>query len=297
MKILVMGAGAIGSLIGGLLSASGEDVTLVGRYAHVRAIKKKGLRISGLTEKVVKVDARLRPFPADLVLLTVKSYDTEDAIKMVPLRENTVVVSIQNGYGNLEQISKYAKGRAIGGITSHASLFLSPGHVKHTGYGDTVIGEQDGRITERVKKIKKIFSEAGIPTKVTRDIRREIWKKLIVNCGINAITALASCKNGEILSRKELREIMILAVKEATEVAKIETEIKENMLRKTIDVIRKTAENESSMLQDLKRGRRTEIDAINGAIVRIAEREGMEAPLNKVLYSLVKSIEISRNSS
>jgi 2-dehydropantoate 2-reductase len=306
-KIMVLGAGAIGSLFGGLLADAGNDVTLVGRAAHVNAIKKNGLRISGLTEKVLQVKAATKPVKSDFVLLTVKSYDTETAARMIPLGKNTVVMNIQNGLGNVEKIADaVGLSRTLGGITSHGSLHLAPGHIKHTGIGYTTIGELDGVCpnldadasrsdrgkTKRVERIAEIFNDAGIETKISEEIKRDIWVKLIVNAGINALTALAGVKNGMLLEIPEMKESMRLAVEEATLVAgKSGIRIDEDTVKKTEDVARLTKENESSMLQDVKKRKKTEIDAINGAVAALGKKLGVETPVNMTLYALVRGKE------
>ncbi|MDY6966602.1 MAG: ketopantoate reductase family protein [Halobacteriota archaeon] len=291
--IMVMGAGAVGSLFGGLLADSGYDVTLVGRSAHVDVICKNGLKISGITKKNIRVKASTDPIYADLVLLTTKSYDTEEATRQIPIDVDTTVVSLQNGLGNLEAISGITgEEKVVGGITFLGSTFIEAGHIKHTGLGRIVIGELDGSITDRTKTISKIFQNAGIPVEVTDDIFSRIWDKLIINVGINAPAALAKIKNGQILEYPEMKWVMVEAIKEAISIAeKIGINISEGLIEETIEVAEKTAQNKCSMLQDFERGRKTEIDAINGAIVRLGGRVGVKTPINRVLYSLVKGIE------
>jgi 2-dehydropantoate 2-reductase len=288
IDMMIMGAGAIGSLFGGLLADAGYDAVLVGRKEHVDAIRDRGLRISGLTEKVIDVKAATEPIPARTVLLTVKSYDTEEAMRSVPLRSETVIVSIQNGLNNVERIeSIVGAARTIGGVTSHGSLFISPGHIRHTGTGDTIIG---GRDRERAMEVAEMFNHASIRTMVRENIMDEIWKKLIVNVGINAPTALTGIKNGMLLETN-VEWVMVKAVEEAISVAR-----RMRMGYASVEDVRivakMTAENKSSMLQDVRRGKRTEIDAINGEIVRIGEELGIPTPVNRTLYSLIKSLEI-----
>jgi 2-dehydropantoate 2-reductase len=293
MQIAVMGAGAIGSLFGALLARAGFDVTLIGRELHVRAIKEKGLRVSGLEEFNVKLKAVTLPVEADLFLFTVKSYDTEQAARAIPLKETTAVLTLQNGIGNEEIIASIiGSERVISGKTAYGSTLLEPGHIRYTGKGETVIGELDGRVTERIKKIAELFNSAGIETSIAVDINTKIWEKLIVNAGINAITAITGLRNGEILKFDELKALLRQAVEESVAVAKASgITIKEDMVERTIRVARATAENQSSMLQDVKRGKRTEIDAINGAIVKNGERYGISTPVNRTLTALVKGME------
>ncbi|VUT27691.1 MAG: 2-dehydropantoate 2-reductase [Candidatus Syntrophoarchaeum sp. GoM_oil] len=293
MKIVVMGAGALGSLFGGLLALSGEEVVLVGREKHVDAINESGLKISGLTDAAVYLKASIHPEEADLILFTVKSYDTLDTASKLVLNDVTIILSLQNGLGNEEMIKKVVGDHhVIGGITSYGALFIEPGHIRHTGIGNTVIGELDGSVTERVSHIAKILSEAGIKTEVTDAIKQKIWEKLVVNAGINALTAITDVNNGKLLEISELNNLMRDASLEALEVGlAFGIKLDHDLIEQVEDVARKTAENRSSMLQDVSRGKRTEIDAINGMIVKIGGEVGIETPVNHILTSLVKGIE------
>ncbi|MHC1595370.1 MAG: ketopantoate reductase family protein [Candidatus Syntropharchaeales archaeon] len=293
MKVVVMGAGALGSLFGGILASSGEEVVLVGRERHVDAINKNGLKLSGLTDAVLDLKASVHLEAADLILFTVKSYDTQEAASKLIINDDTIILSLQNGLGNEERIQEVVGDHhVIGGITSHGALFIEPGHIKHTGIGNTVIGELDGAITERVLNIAKILSEAGIKTDVTDVIKQKIWEKLVVNVGINALTAITGVNNGKLLEIPALRELMHAASREAVEVGrKVGIDLDHDLIEEVEDVARKTAANRSSMLQDVSRGKRTEIDAINGAVVKIGAEVGIETPVNRILTLLVKGIE------
>ncbi|OFV67219.1 MAG: 2-dehydropantoate 2-reductase [Candidatus Syntrophoarchaeum caldarius] len=293
MKIVVIGAGALGSLFGGLLASSGEEVVLVGRKKHVDAINARGLRISGLTDAIINIKASTQPEEADLILFTVKSYDTETTASKLIIKEDTTILSLQNGLGNEEKIAEVVGSEhVIGGITSHGALFIEPGHVKHTGIGDTVIGELDGSITQRVKDISRILNNAGIKTEVTDSIKHKIWEKLVVNVGINALTAIVGVNNGKLLEIPELNLLMQDAGLEAIRVARgAKIELEDDLIGYIEDVARKTAANRSSMLQDVSKGKRTEIDAINGMIVEMGTKLGIDTPVNRIFTLLIKSIE------
>ena len=295
MKIVVMGAGAIGSLFGGLLALRGEDVLLVGRRSHVDAINSRGLKISGMTDAIVHVRASTHPEEGDLILFTVKSYDTEKAASSLIINDDTIVLSLQNGLGNEEKIAEVVgREHVIGGVTSYGALFLEPGHVSHTGIGETVIGELDGSITERVSRLSDLLNKAGIRTSVTDSIKRKIWEKLVVNAGINAITAITGVNNGKLLEIPQLRELMRYASLEAVEVGRKQgIDLGYDLIDRVEEVARRTAENRSSMLQDISRGKKTEIDAINGMIVRLGEEVGVDTPVNRILTLLVRGIEKS----
>ncbi|HDM35767.1 MAG TPA: 2-dehydropantoate 2-reductase [Candidatus Syntrophoarchaeum butanivorans] len=295
MKIVVMGAGAIGSLFGGLLALRGEDVLLVGRRSHVDAINSRGLKISGMTDAIVHLRASTHPEEGDLILFTVKSYDTEKAASNLIINDDTIVLSLQNGLGNEEKIAEVVgREHVIGGVTSYGALFLEPGHVSHTGIGETVIGELDGSITDRVSRLSDLLNKAGIMTSVTDSIKRKIWEKLVVNVGINAITAITGVKNGKLLEIPQLRELMRYASLEAVEVGRKQgIDLGYDLIDRVEEVARRTAENRSSMLQDISRGKKTEIDAINGMIVRLGEEVGVDTPVNRILTLLVRGIEKS----
>ncbi len=295
MKIVVMGAGAIGSLFGGLLALRGEDVLLVGRRSHVDAINSRGLKISGMTDAIVHVRASTHPEEGDLILFTVKSYDTEKAASSLIINDDTIVLSLQNGLGNEEKIAEVVgREHVIGGVTSYGALFLEPGHVSHTGIGETVIGELDGSITDRVSRLSDLLNKAGIMTSVTDSIKSKIWEKLVVNVGINAITAITGVKNGKLLEIPQLRELMRYASLEAVEVGRKQgIDLGYDLIDRVEEVARRTAENRSSMLQDISRGKKTEIDAINGMIVRLGEEVGVDTPVNRILTLLVRGIEKS----
>lgn len=296
MKVLILGAGAIGSYFGGMLSKKYE-VTLIGREAHINAIKKNGLKITGKTN--------IRAYPkaftdisesdkSDLIILTVKSYDTKKAIiEAIPYIKNSLVLSLQNGLNNEEIISKIIGENVIGGITSNGVTFVLPGEIYHAGVGETVIGELNFKITNRIKKIQKMFNSVGINCKVSKNIIGEIWAKTIVNACINPITAIYRIKNGEILKNLKYLKILEEVCMEGIEVAK-KANVKLpdcDILEKTKEIARKTANNKSSMLQDIEMGKKTEIDAINGAIVEIGKKFGVPTPVNCRLIEFIKRKE------
>jgi len=301
MKIAVVGAGAMGSLFGGLLAASGEDVTLVDVWReHVDAINAEGLRIGGSEgSRIIRVKATTDPSsvgPVDLIIIFVKSYDTlkatRDALPMV--KEDTVFLSFQNGLGNIEKISEAAgSDRIIPGTTAHGCTLMGPGEVVHAGSGTTIIGELDGRKTERARDIRDALTRAGIETVISGNIRGALWSKVLVNVGINPLTALKGIRNGELLDDPEIKETMRKAVEEAINVAEaLGIDLSPgDQLKHVYDVARATATNRSSMLQDVERGRRTEIDALNGAIVKLAKRLGLKVPVNETLTAAIRNLE------
>ncbi|VUT24619.1 MAG: 2-dehydropantoate 2-reductase [Candidatus Methanolliviera sp. GoM_asphalt] len=292
---MVMGAGAIGSLIGGLMTNAGYNVALIGREWQVKKIRENGLHIYGLEDFCVYPEAYMEPIEADLIFITVKSYDTEVAARVLRMKEKSVVLSLQNGIGNEEKIGRIVGIKhVLGGVTSQGALLLGPGRVKHTGSGKTIIGELDGKITEKTKEIKEILDRSKIETKITTEIKRELWNKLIINVGINAITAITGLENGYICKMKNLRELSRKCVREVLKVAEkagIDTNVKEESV---LNVAKLTAKNRSSMLQDLDRGKKTEINEINGVVVDLGERYGVKCEVNETLLRLVEAMEAAK---
>ncbi len=273
-----------------------HDVLLIGRKSHVDEIKKNGLEISGKTNFVAHPDAAAamgREDEADLVILTVKAYDTEKAVREIVDKCPAPILSLQNGLKNEDTISKIAGGkRAVGGIITHGVRYLSPGKIIHTGTGETIIGEMDGSLSERIKKFANALTECGIETKVSGNIRTEIWRKAIVNAAINPLTAILGCKNGYLLEDEHAKKLMKEICMEGMAVSKsIGIDISGDIVEKAREVARLTADNHSSMLQSINRNKRTEIDYINGEIVRTGRRNGIETPINSALVEIVKAME------
>jgi 2-dehydropantoate 2-reductase len=298
MNIVVFGSGAIGSLFGALL-AKQNKVVLVGRAPHIKCIQQKGLTINGKTHLTVNVPAvestKEISLSADLILLTVKSYDTGTASNQVRslLHDQTMVVSLQNGLDNLEKIEQnIEKKHILAGVTIHGALFSAPGTIIHTGKGKTILGELDGRPSERVNTLISIFNQAGIETRISTDIKREIWRKAIINSSINPLTAFLGCKNGYLLENPLLEKTVEYVCIESSRIASSKGIIVSpvEMIEKTKEVIRDTAENYSSMLQSIQQGKKTEIDSINGVLLRIGTEQKIDTPLNKILFELITSL-------
>lgn len=300
MRIVIMGAGAMGSLFGGLLAFSGEDVLLVDiQKEQVEAIRSSGLTLEeGDKLQNIGVNAAhdvTSLGKADLVIFFVKTYHTEKAVSdaLALEKENTIFLTLQNGLGNEEAISKRINRRKVMlGVTGQGATFLGPGHIRHAGWGKTYIGELDQKVTDRAIQIAKMFREADIDTEVSANIHELIWDKLLVNVGINALTALTELKNGQLLEYPETLRLMEALVSEAAEVARKKgVRIGGSPIEKVKAVAEATKGNRSSMGQDFDFRRKTEIDAINGAVVREAIRLGIPVPYNEAITDLVKVIE------
>jgi 2-dehydropantoate 2-reductase len=295
MKVLVFGAGSVGSAVGALLAAK-HAVTLLCRPDHVKAINERGLRVTGKREMLVKnitgvmdLDGVEAP---DLVLLTVKAYDTASAAKALKevVSPRTVVVSLQNGLDNIDIVQGAFGERAVVGLTSIGITMLGPGEVRWAGEGDTVMGSPSGH-KGTAQRVASILTEAGLPTRTTDDIRSEVWLKAIVNASINPITALVRKENGAILEIPELLALSQAACAEGARAAEANGIALScaDPFDRVREVLRSTASNRSSMLQDVERGKRTEIDQINGALAEKGEGKGVPMPVNRALWALVRS--------
>lgn len=304
MKITILGAGAMGCLYGGLLSESGENqVTLVDIWKeHIDAINQNGLVIMTPdgTERVVKnlqgVCSASESRAAELVVVFVKATHTEEAMRQATnlVGPETVVLTLQNGLGNVEKLcSAVSPKHVIAGTSAFGASIKGPGRIHQGGAGDTVIGELDGSISERIEKIKGVLDRAKLKGKVADNVMGLIWSKLSANIGINAIATLCDIKNGQILDFPESAALQSAAVNECLAVAKAKGIVfpDADPLEHVRLVTRQTAQNTCSMLQDVRAGRQTEIAVINGAIVDLGKELGVPTPVNQVLTNLIKTIQ------
>jgi len=298
MNIVILGAGAIGSLFGALLFKK-NNILLLGKASHVHAVKANGLTIDGKTCLNVNISAEDSvediPFSVDLLIVTVKSYDAESAINQAKkiINDDTVVLSLQNGLDNVKVIEHVVdRKQIIAGVTTQGAFFSKPGCIVHTGVGKTILGELDGESSERIKNVNDIFNQVGIKTVVSKSIIKEMWVKAIVNSSINTLTAFFKCKNGYLLENFILEKIVEKICQESTNVADaygINLSYLD-MVQKTKEVIRNTSENYSSMLQSVKRGKKTEIDSINGTLIDIGRSYDVDVSLNAIMMSLIKTL-------
>ena len=302
MKTAIIGPGAMGSLFGSLLARPGEEVWLVGnRQEQVDRICSGGLTVEEKGKiRIVPMNATsdvTSVGKAYLVIFFVKTYDIEEAVSdsLVLEKKDTIFLTLQNGLGNEEAICKKVHPKKVMlGITGHGATLLAPGHIRHAGWGKTFIGELDHRITDRALRIAQVFCEAGIETEVSSNIHDQVWGKLLVNVGINALTALTGFRNGQLLDYPETVRLMEKLVSEAAEVARRKgVHLAEDPVEKVKKAAESTRENRSSMGQDFDHRQKTEIDAINGAVVREAQASGIPVPFNQAVTDLVKAIEKS----
>ena len=294
MKITIFGAGAIGSLLGAHLSRH-HDVAFIGRPPHITSIQSQGLTITGKTRFHGKIMARTTlddTTTPDLIIVTVKAYDTAIAAGEISsiLTPTTTVLTLQNGLGNIEALAaKIPIHQLLAGIITHGALLTSPGTVTHTGKGEITIGELDGDISDRVTNIANIFTSSNLPATVSKDITSDIWRKTIVNSSINPLTALFTCTNGYLQTNPILAHMVDAICDESTRIAQAAGKpvTIEEMRNLTRHVIHDTAQNSSSMLQSLQHNKPTEIASINGALAQTASHNHLDAPLNRLLTSLI----------
>lgn len=289
MRIQIMGAGALGCLFGYLIQRAGYEVVFVARGRQLEALKR-GLRISGILNDEVKVYATRKPENVDVTFVTVKAYDTENVARALAEIDPGIVCSLQNGVGNEEILMKYLD-RVVGGTTTYAANLPEYGHVVYAGEGETYVGRLDGNVDRDVETVVKILRDSGIRAEAVEDIRRRIWLKAVVNSAINPITALCRCRNGKIVEVPELWDLARRVAEEGERVMRAMGFDVSNVAEIVRTVAERTGENKSSMLQDMERGKRTEVDFINGAVVRVAEELGFDAPYNRALQLLVKGVE------
>lgn len=313
-RVLVAGAGALGSVFGGFLRRAGFPVTLLGRSPHVDVIARDGLRIDGIwgehpvDEFDVATEAGQLQGPFDLVLLPVKSYDTEDVARsVVPvLAEDGFILSLQNGLGNVETLESLAgPQRTLGARVIFGATLPAPGHARVTVFADpTAIGAlhvgRDSRRDEAAQRWAETISGAGVPAVYTDRLESLLWAKVFYNAALNPLGALLGVHYGALAEHEQSRAVMDSVIDEAFAVAAAESvELSWGdsaaYRREFYDrLVPATYDHRSSMLQDLERGRRTEVDAINGAVWRRGAQRGIATPVNETLTRLIRLRECPR---
>lgn len=303
MKIVIVGPGAIGCLFAAYLAKSKEEVWLLDKDKERAAkINEYGISVedSGACwHSKPKTTANPKDIgQADLILICVKSFHTKIAIEQISplIGKETKILTLQNGIGNIEIISELAGDeKVMAGVTNEGATLIDIGKIRHAGRGETIIGSVDGKTPVQMRSIREIFNQVGLECKMSRDIKSLLWSKLIINVGINALSAITRLPNGKLIEHEGTKRILRDAVTEAARIAK-RKRIKlifDDPLAKVEAVCEGTQNNYSSMLQDILRKKRTEIDFINGVIVRLACELGIDVPTNKFLLDIVKTIESS----
>jgi 2-dehydropantoate 2-reductase len=304
-KVVVVGAGAMGGLFGGLLAEGGLDVTLVDAWAeHIATIKASGLRIVGVGgDRPIRIKATTDASEikgADVVLFQCKAFANAAAANSVRhlFGGQTVAITFQNGLGNEQALGAIlGENNVIGGLTAQAGLAEGPGVVRNFGDLPTHIGEMAGGLSDRTIAIAKAFTAHGLPVTASADIKREKWKKLLGNVALGAISAVTDLRSFEIMRIPELQEIVFRAIDEAAAVAKAEGVVLDvaearSVLMKLVDTSGGgTGTSKSSMREDVIRKRRTEIDTIHGAVARLARQHEIPAPTIDTMVAMVKGVQ------
>jgi 2-dehydropantoate 2-reductase len=297
LKVAVMGAGAVGCYFGGMLARAGNDVTLVARPQHVEAIRQGGLRMETKTfDERVKLGASgdaAAVQGAQLVLFCVKSTDTEAAGAQIKphLAPGALVLCLQNGVDNADRLRSVLPPHQVAAAVVYvATEMAGPGHVKHHGRGELVIEPSNGS-----DAAAQAFIAAGVPTEISGNVRGALWLKLIINCAYNAVSAIAQQPYGLNVQGEGIRDVMRDVVDECLAVAKAEgVEVPGDVHATVARLVESMPTQMSSTAQDLARGKRTEIDHLNGLVVRRGEALGVATPANRVLWALVKLLEGKR---
>lgn len=289
-KIFVLGAGAIGSSYGALLSRK-NDVTLIGNENHVDAIISRGLTLSGDVQKefFIKAETKIREVPSNtLILLTTKAHDSEKAITEIKglLKDDTVILILQNGLGNKELVKRIVRDeiQIVRGLVKSAAEFLEPGKIAFWN-GETILEQ-----TKMSKRIVWLFNESGLRTRISNEMDEEMWNKLVVNCVVNPITAILRVRDNEV-AVDSLRQLRHGIVEECVKVGKCEGIVFQLDLREAIekDIMKFT--NFSSMCQDIMKRKKTEIDFLNGKIVELGKKHNIPTPINEAMTCLIKFLE------
>ena len=301
MNLSVFGAGSIGSLFAGRIAYTGFDVGVIGRNPHVTKIREKGLTVIEEEDSLVSflpAETHFNPLaqPSDAILVTTKAYDNEIVANTLTknVSKKTPVFIIQNGMGN-EQIfkKKLPENPIYRAITTEAAELIHPGTVKHVAFGKTSLGLVSGKGNGFTNELTSILSKSGFSVKTTQDIQLKMLYKLLANASICPLGTILHTRNGDILDRPSTERIFNAILDEGISLA-------EHLLPQgdfsasrefILTIIEKTRNNKCSMLQDIERGRRTEIDFINGFIVRESRKYGLKTPVNSAITELVRYLE------
>jgi 2-dehydropantoate 2-reductase len=296
MKVAVMGAGAVGCYYGGMLARAGHDVVLIGRALHVEAVRAAGLRLqTGSFDEQVPLQASTEASAvqgAELVLFCVKSADTESAGTALKewLAPHALLLSLQNGVDNADRLRTVVANEVAAAVVYVATEMAGPGHVRHHGRGELVIEPSSASAA-----VARTLAAAGVPVEVTDGVRGALWAKLIINCAYNALSAIAQRPYGELQKAAGVSAVMDDVVRECLAVAAAEGVAMPPGVEAAVRRLPETMPAQySSTAQDLARGKRTEIDHLNGYIVARGAARGIETPANRVLHTLVRLLETPR---
>ena len=292
-KVAVMGAGAVGCYYGGMLARAGHEVTLIGRPQHVEAVRRSGLRLETKAfDQRVRLQASIEAEGArgaKLILLCVKSQDTEPAgAALKPhVDPDAAIMTLQNGVDNAERLSAVL-GREVMPAAVYAAVEMAgPGHVRHHGRGELVIGHGAASAS-----IAAAFSTAGVPVAISDNVSGVLWAKLIANCAYNALSAITQLPYGKLVQGAGVPAVMRNITDECLAVARAAgIDVTGNQHEAVRQIAQTMPAQFSSTAQDLARGKKTEIDHLNGVVVRKGEALGVPTPVNRMLLTLVKLVE------
>lgn len=292
-RIAVMGAGAVGCYFGGMLARAGAQVTLIGRASHVDAIKRDGLFMDTLQfQERVEVVATSDPSvvrDAEIVFFCVKTLSTEDAACSIApyLSSSAIVISLQNGVDNVDRL-RAAGIDALPSVVYVAAAMPAPGHIKHSGRGDVVLGHPQRKAD--VQRVADAFARANVPCRISENMDGEMWAKLVWNCAGNAITGLGRSSYGRVAANESARQVLMAAASEVVAVGKAAGVDfpPVDLAAMGLKLARDLGNATSSTAQDMERGKRTEIESLNGYVVRRGAELGISTPVNLTLYALVK---------
>jgi 2-dehydropantoate 2-reductase len=298
-NIAVVGAGAVGGYFGGLLARAGAPVTMIGRPTFVDAVNKNGLFLDTLQfQDNIRVQASTEisaAAGAEIILFCVKTTDNAaTAGQLAPLlTPSALVVSLQNGVDNVEQIRAAANLEVLPAVVYVAASVPEPGRIKHVGRGDLTLGPK----TEKTEHLAAIFTRAGIPCRISDNIGGELWTKLLWNCALNAISALGRVKYGQIAASDDARQVVkslveeVFAVATAAGIRLVGVEDASAAFAGAIKVATQMSGALSSTAQDMLRGKHTEIDSLNGYISRRGAELVVPTPVNHALYTMIRLLE------
>jgi 2-dehydropantoate 2-reductase len=299
MKIAVLGSGGIGGFLGGALTSSGNDVWFIARGNHLQAMREQGLSVDSIAlgKFHVKAKATSKPAdigPVDLILFSVKSYDTETALQGIrPLvGKDTMVLSFQNGVDNEDKIAEVlGKEHVLGGIISVESYVSEPGKIAQTmGPVRMAFGELDGQITPRAKMIHEAFVKSGLKCELSDRIEQLLWEKLLFISAAAGVCSVCRATIGDVLSFEKTRELFIAVMKEVESVARARgINLPADIVPRTLAMSEKMNKaTKPSMLRDLERGKRLEVDALNGAVSRFGHQLSVPTPAEDFIYACLK---------
>ncbi|PWT75291.1 MAG: hypothetical protein C5B46_02790 [Proteobacteria bacterium] len=303
MRTYMIGSGAMGSVYGGLLKDAGFDVTLIDpRVDHVERIQREGLIVEGVRGRhrvrLPALTSHTGLSKARFAVIFTDTNSTRDAARTAAevLEPEGFALTLQNGIGNVEAlVEALGKGGVVAGVTMNSGALLEAGRVSYTNAGLTSIGELDGRSTTRIEEVARMLNQAQIETRVIDDPMSQIWTKFVLNCAINPLTAITGLRSGEMYRTPEVNALQDRVLDEILMVVERKgIRLAEPDIRKKIKAHCRIRYNRPSMMQHVERGQQTEIDALNGALVREAKALGLAVPYNEAVVAVVKGVERSR---